>query len=189
MNEVGEAPTDETLVRACLAGDRQAFDQLVKRHQRQVYLLCYRFLGNHEDASELAQDVFVRAYRGLASFKGTAAFTTWLYRIGVNQCLNRLSKGKPRLEPLDEAALGDAAQAAGTNAVAPDAALIRDERAQRVRRAIAQLPEKQRATVILRAYHELPHEQIAQVLGSSVAAAKTNLHHALKRLRMLLDDK
>jgi RNA polymerase sigma-70 factor (ECF subfamily) len=182
MSDVGEAPTDDELVRACLAGNRQAFDQLVVRHQRQVYLLCHRFTGNHEDASELAQDVFVRAYRALGSFKGQAAFTTWLYRIGVNQCLNRLGKRSARLEPLDEATIEQ------TRDEPADGAMLRAERAARVRRAIAQLPEKQRATLILRAYHELPHEEIARVLGGSVGAAKTNLHHALKRLRTILKD-
>src|SRR5436190_21881794 len=83
-------PTDAELVRTCLDGRRDAFDLIVERHQRHVYQLCYRFAGNHEDASDLAQDVFIRAYRGLRSFKGQAAFSTWLYRIGVNVCLNRM---------------------------------------------------------------------------------------------------
>ena len=182
MSDVEEAPTDDELVRACLAGNRQAFDQLVIRHQRQIYRLCYRFAGNHEDASELSQDVFVRAYRALGSFKGQAAFTTWLYRIGVNQCLNGLGKRPRRTEPLDEA------QVERTHDEPADRVMLRAERAARVRRAIAQLPEKQRATLILRAYHELPHEEIARVLGGTVGAAKTNLHHALRRLRTLLKD-
>lgn len=181
MSEVeAPTPTDDELVRACLAGDRLAFDTLVMRHQRQVYLLCYRFAGNHEDAAELAQDVFVRAYRALATFKGHAAFTTWLYRIGVNQCLNRVSKRPARLEALEGAHMLRARDETA------DGALLREERARRVRRAIGQLPDKQRATLILRAYHDLPHDEIARVLGGTVAAAKTNLHHALKRLRMLL---
>ena len=182
MSDVAEAPPDDELVRACLEGDGQAFERLVVRHQRQVYLLCFRFLGNHEDASEVAQDVFVRAYRALGSFKGQAAFTTWLYRIGVNQCLNRLSSRRPPLEPLDEAKIER------TRDEPADRSMLRQERAARVRRAISQLPEKQRATLILRAYHELPHDEIARVLGGSVGAAKTNLHHALKRLRTILKD-
>src|SRR5437763_15415738 len=84
-------PTDAELVASCLAGQREAFDVLVERHQRHVYQLCYRFVGNHEDASDLAQDVFIRAYRGLRNFKGEASLGTWPYRIGVNVCLNRVS--------------------------------------------------------------------------------------------------
>jgi RNA polymerase sigma-70 factor (ECF subfamily) len=180
MSEVEEAPTDEDLVRACLAGERQAFDQLVVRHQRQTYALCYRFAGNHEDASELAQDVFVRAYRALGTFKGHAAFKTWLYRIAVNQCLNHADKRVIPVRPLEDARSGRASDEPA------DSALLREERAVRVRRAIARLPEKQRATLILRAYHDLPHEEIARVLGGTVGAAKTNLHHALIRLRAIL---
>src|SRR6202163_1066089 len=84
-------PTDAELVESCLAGRRESFDVLVERHQRHVYQLCYRFVGNHEDASDLAQDVFLRAYRGLKHFRGQSSIATWLYRIGVNVCLNRVS--------------------------------------------------------------------------------------------------
>lgn len=173
---------DEELVRACVEGDRRAFDVLVERHQRQVYRLCYRFVGSHEDASELAQDAFVRAYRALAKFERTAKFTTWLHRIAVNVCLNRLALRRPAHEPLDEhappAARGEAA----------DAAVLRGERAARVRAAIARLPTKQRATLILRAYHDLPHEEIAGILGSSVGAVKANFFHALANLKKQLKD-
>src|SRR3954470_5173908 len=82
---------EQELVAACLAGRREAFDAIVERHRRAVYLLCYRFVGNHEDASDLSQDVFLRAYRGLKNFKGDAALGTWLHRIAVNVCLNRIS--------------------------------------------------------------------------------------------------
>ena len=79
------ADLDEAqLVAACLAGRSGAFDLVVERHRRSVYQLCYRFVGNHEDASDLSQDVFLRAYRGLKSFRGGSSLATWLYRIGVN---------------------------------------------------------------------------------------------------------
>src|SRR5213079_3213499 len=94
-------PTDAELVQTCLAGSREAFDVIVERHQRHVYQLCYRFVGNHEDASDLAQDVFIRAYRGLHSFKGQSAFSTWLYRIGVNVCLNRVGSRPQKWTTLD----------------------------------------------------------------------------------------
>src|SRR6187399_2710054 len=75
---------DDALVGQCLAGDTSAFDVLVERHRRQVYQVCYRFVGNHEDAADLAQDVFVRAFKGLKNFKGESSLGTWLYRVGVN---------------------------------------------------------------------------------------------------------
>jgi RNA polymerase sigma-70 factor (ECF subfamily) len=178
-------PTDAELVQASLAGDREAFGAIVERHRRQVYRLCYRFTGNPEDASDLAQDVFIRAYRGLRTFKATASFATWLYRIGVNVCLNKVSLKRGASEALDPLlAAGDARIAApGERA---DEALLRAERERRVRAAIARLPKKQRATLILRIYHELPHDQIAAVLGSSVGAVKANFFHAMNNLKKLL---
>src|SRR5713226_6209748 len=94
-------PTDAELVEACLGGRRDAFDTIVERHRRRVYQLCYRFVGNHEDASDLAQDVFIRAYRGLRTFKRQSSLGTWLYRIGVNVCLNRVSTKTPKPESLE----------------------------------------------------------------------------------------
>jgi RNA polymerase sigma-70 factor, ECF subfamily len=178
--ETFEDQDDSAVVRACMAGDRAAFDVIVRRHQRQVYQLCYRFVGSHEDASDLAQDVFVRAYRGLRGFKGDAAFATWLYRIGVNVCLNRVRAQKPAWVPLTEAGQAD------SRSERADAMLLRNERAADVRSAIRRLPDKQRATLILRVYHEMPHEQIAGVLGSSVGAVKANFFHALANLKKLL---
>jgi RNA polymerase sigma-70 factor (ECF subfamily) len=172
--------SDAELVTACLAGQRDAFDLIVERHRRSVYKLCYRFVGNHEDASDLSQEVFLRAYRGLKGFKGHSALATWLYRIGVNTCLNRVSGNLPVTEPLD----ARPHQAVGDD---PAVALIKDERRARVRAAIARLPRKQRATLILRAYQELSHREIADILGSSVGAVKANFFHALGNLKKFLE--
>jgi RNA polymerase sigma-70 factor (ECF subfamily) len=175
-----DASDDAALVAACLAGRRDAFDVIVERHRRHVYRLCYRFVGNHEDASDLAQDVFVRAYRGLRGFKGQSSIGTWLYRIAVNVSLNKVASKTPPQEPIAESAAAPFEH--------PAEALMRGERAEQVRAAIARLPRKQRATLILRIYHELPHEQIAGILGSSVGAVKANFFHALGNLRKLLRD-
>lgn len=172
---------DAALVAAARAGAREAFDLLVERHRRVVYRVCYRFVNNHEDAADLAQDVFVRAYRGLAAYKGDAAFSTWIYRIAVNTSLNKVSLKAPSLEELSPERHVSADEG-------PDRAVDRAEQARHVRRAIAQLPRKQRATVILRMYHELPHEQIAKILGSSVGAVKANFFHALRNLKRLLGE-
>src|SRR4029077_11506358 len=95
-SELPLAELDEVaLVAACLDGRPGAFDLIVERHRRPVYQLCYRFVGNHEDASDLAQDVFLRAFRGLRSFRGQSSLATWLYRIATNVCLNRLSAKAP----------------------------------------------------------------------------------------------
>ena len=168
---------DRQAVEACLSGDRGAFDRLVERHQREVYRLCFRYLGNHEDANDVAQDAFLRAYRALASFRGDSAFSTWLYRIAVNACLSFRRSRRPA-EELDPA-LADPREGA-------DHDVFRRERAAAVRGAIATLPDKQRATLILKVYHDLSHEEIARAMGSTVGTVKANLFHALAKLRQRL---
>jgi len=171
---------DRALVDAFRSGRRDAFDAIVRRHQRRVYQLCYRFAGNHEDAADLAQDVFVRAFKGLRKFKGDSALSTWLYRVGVNVCLSRASARRPVAEPLDDVQPIDERSESSFDRVA------RGERTEALRRAIATLPPRQRATVMLRIYEDLPHEQIAQILGSSVGAVKANFFHAIGNLRRVL---
>lgn len=171
---------DASLVAAFIAGRHEAFEVIVERHRRNVYQLCYRFVGNHEDASDLAQDVFVRAFKGLRKFKGDSSLGTWLYRVGVNACLNRVAVKRPATEPIE------AVQRVDDRAEDPLGRLMRGERAAFVRAAIHRLPPKQRATLVLRVYQELPHEEIAKILGSSVGAVKANFFHALGNLRRLL---
>ena len=178
LPELGEAD----LVAACLAGRPGAFDVIVERHRRTVYQLCYRFVGNHEDASDLSQDVFLRAYRGLRNFKGQSSLGTWLYRIGVNVCLNRVSAKVPVVEPIDKQ------QHIDVRSESPSDRILRGERAGQVRAAITRLPRKQRAALILRMYHEMSHQEIANMLGSSVGAVKANVFHALQNLKKLLGE-
>ena len=179
-----DAPLDtldeRALVDACLEGTAGAFDLVVERHRRRIYQLCYRFVANHEDANDLSQDVFLRAYRALPNFRGQSSLATWLYRIGVNVCLNRVSARTLPTEPIADRQFIDPAGDTGSDR------LLREERQARVRAAIAQLPRKQRATLILRMYREMSHQEIADALGSSVGAVKANIFHALGNLRKLL---
>jgi RNA polymerase sigma-70 factor, ECF subfamily len=168
------------LIEACRSGRPGAFDVIVERHRRLVYQLCYRFVGNHEDASDLSQDVFLRAYRGLGKFRGGSSLATWLYRIGVNLCLNRVGRKVSATEAIDDRQHIDTRSESAADRV------LREERAAQVRRAVAALPPKQRATLILRMYHELSHEEIAGILGSSVGAVKANFFHALGNLKRQL---
>jgi RNA polymerase sigma-70 factor (ECF subfamily) len=172
---------DAALVTASVAGRREAFDVLVERHRRAVYQVCYRFVNNHEDASDLAQDAFVRAWKGLKNFKGQSALSTWLHRIAVNVCLNRVSAKAAITEPIESTDHFEDVRIEGAQH-----AMIREERAVVVRKAIASLPAKQRATLIMRTYHDMSHQQIADALGSSVGAAKANLFHALANLKKIL---
>ena len=175
-----ETADDQALVAACLGGRNAAFDVIVERHRRTVYQVCYRFVGNHEDASDLSQETFVKAWRGLGGFKGQAQLSTWLYRIAVNTCLNRVQAKALPTETIEHDGFED------TTSDDPGSRVLRNERARAVRRAIARLPEKQRATLILRSYQELSHREIADVLGSSVGAVKANFFHALANLKKLL---
>ncbi len=172
---------DTALVAASIEGRREAFDAIVERHRRTVYQVCYRFVGNHEDASDLSQESFVRAWRGLKAFKGESALSTWLYRVAVNVCLNRVSA---KTLPTDSIESTDRFE--DTRIEGAQAALLREERAAAVRKAIASLPKRQRATLILRTYHDMPHQQIADILGSSVGATKANFFHALASLKKIL---
>jgi RNA polymerase sigma-70 factor (ECF subfamily) len=177
---VDETADDAALVAAALAGSHPAFDLLVTRHRRSVYHVCYRFVHQHEDAADLTQDTFVRAWKALASFRGQARFSTWLHRIAVNVCLNKLATRPPAAEPIDAEALVDRHQPR------PGDALLAEERAAQVRAAVATLPPRQREALVLRTYHELSHQEVAAIVGTSVGAVKANIFHALANLRKRL---
>jgi len=169
---------DRELVTACQRGEREAFDELMERYQRDIYRLCFRYVGNPEDAGDMAQETFIRAYKAIGRFRGQSAFSTWLYRIGVNACLNFRSARRPAAAELP-AELPD--RGAST--------LVRleeEERARELRKAVSELPDRQRATLILKVFHELTHQEVAEILGSSVGTVKANLFHALANLRKRL---
>ncbi len=172
--------SEAQLVSAAQARRPGAFEVIVERHRRPVYQICYRFTANHEDASDLTQEVFLRAFRGLRTFKGNAALATWLHRIAVNVCLTRAAVRTPPTDPIADRDHVD------TSAESASERLLRSERAEQVRAAVARLPRKQRAALILRVYHEMSHQQVAQMLGTSVGAAKANMFHALQNLRKIL---
>ncbi len=169
---------DREAVEACQRGEREAFDRLVERYQRDVYRLCYRYVNNHEDANDMAQEVFLKAYRAIGRFRGDSSFSTWLYRIAVNTCLNFRAARRPEPQELPEA-LPDRGTGVSER-------LEGEEISTRIRAAVSRLPEKQRATVILKVYHDLTHEEVAGILGSSVGTVKANLFHALGKLRKLM---
>ncbi len=172
--------TDDALVEASLAGATDAFDVLVTRHRRAVYHVCYRFVNNHEDAADLTQDTFVRAWKALPKFRGQARFSTWVHRIAVNVSLNQVSLKTPRGEAVDFDTMPD------TREPAPGQSLVVAERQALVRAAVAALPPRQRAALILRTYHELSHQEVADLVGTSVGAVKANVFHALANLRRRL---
>lgn len=182
MSDAPETPTDDAaLVEAAIAGDTTAFDALVTRHRRSVYQVCYRFVNHHEDAADLTQDTFVRAWKALASFRGQARFSTWIYRIAVNVCLNRVSLKTPKTDAVDFDLVADQREPA------PGAAIDAAERQAMVRAAVKSLPPRQRTALILRTYHDLSHQEVADIVGTSVGAVKANVFHALANLKKRLE--
>lgn len=180
--DAATAPVDDTaLVEAALAGDTTAFDTLVTRHRRTVYQVCYRFVNHHEDAADLTQDTFVRAWKALGSFRGQARFSTWIYRIAVNVSLNRVSLKNPKTDVVDFDLVADVREPA------PGAAIEAQERQAMVRKAVQSLPPRQRTALILRTYHELSHQEVADIVGTTVGAVKANVFHALANLKKRLE--
>ena len=171
---------ESAAIEACLAGDASAFDVLVLRHQKSIQRVCYRFTGNAEDAADLTQEVFVKAYRSLPKFRGTSAFSTWLYRIAVNACLSFKAARKNRTEEWDEDH-DIVAEGPGV-----DEMVEAQMSAEHVRAALDTLPERQRLTVIMKVLEERTHAEVAEILGSNVGTVKANLFFAIRNLRKQL---
>ena len=168
------------LVAAAKAGDSRAFEELVRGTYTDVYALAYRLTGNEEDARDVVQEAYLRAYKGLKRFREEAQFSTWMYRITANCASTAMTKArKHRHEDLeDEAPLADLRPEHDPEA-AGDAELLRAQ----LNAALEDLPPRLRAVVVLRDMYDLPHQAIADELGISEAAAKVRLHRARRRLR------
>jgi RNA polymerase sigma-70 factor (ECF subfamily) len=174
-------PTDQAeLVAAAQDGDRSAFETLVRATYQDAYTLAYRLTGDEEDARDVVQDAYLRAYRGLRRFRGDAQFTTWLYRIVANCATTSLSKrSRHRHDDLSEETGVADERPESDPVVMAEAGSLRD----RVSAALDDLPPRLRAVVVLRDVYDLPHEAIAAELGITEAAAKVRLHRARKKLR------
>lgn len=168
------------LVAAARDGDREAFDELVRVTSRDTYTLAFRLVGNEEDARDVVQETYLRAYKGIGKFRGDAQFSTWLYRITANCANTHLSKRRRHRhdELTDESPLTD------TNPERdPQASVLATSLRDRLTLALDDLPPKLRAVVVLRDVYDLPHEAIASELGISETAAKVRLHRARRKLR------
>jgi RNA polymerase sigma-70 factor, ECF subfamily len=178
--------SDEELVEACQAGDASAFDILVARWEDRIRGAAFRFLGSEEEARDVAQEAFLKAYRALSGFKREARFSSWLYQIATNLCRDRLRRRKTRatvsLEALEETGPVMIETRPGA-----DERLLEHDLAQAVRRAIHALPEEQRVVVILKEYQELTFLEIAQALDVPVSTVKTRLYRGLGQLRLRLE--
>lgn len=165
-----------------LAGEANAFGQLVQRYQTSVYNVCYRMMGAPQPAEDMTQEVFLRAYERLGTFDSTRPFGPWIRTIAANHCLNNLKRKQPVLVSLDE----PQAQTPADPHANPEAHAIRREQADVVRRAIQQLPPQARAIIELRHFQGLSYEEIASELGLSISAVKSRLFRARKELAEIL---
>ena len=179
--------TDEELVARSMGGDLDSFNQLVLRWERPIYALAYRVIGREEDARDVAQETFLRAFRALKGFKGQANFSSWLYRITLNLCRDWIRR--ERRTPVVQAPEGvDVIELAGEDAPSEtvEELVSRHELGRAVAKAMSQLPEEQRTAIILKEYHGLTFQEIADLLDCPLSTVKTRLYQGLTVLRKQL---
>lgn len=176
MNPSDPAQRDLDLVRQFQAGNEHAFDLLVEAHRRDVYRLAYRLLGNHADADDLSQEVFLRIYRSLVRFRGDASLRTWITRITLNLVTDR----RRELAIRRQTSIEDLPVADHPSETGKESRVLEEEI---LRKAVRRLPRRQRETLILRVFQEMKFHEIAAVMGCTVGTAKANFFHALRGLR------
>lgn len=176
-------------------GNDQAFKQLYQKHYRKTLNLIFRFVHNEQDAEDIAQEVFLRAYYGARSFSPRAKFSTWLYRITVNRCFSHHKKAKRHKEkhPSDSDFLGDPKlahpadiQEYPSSEPSPNGHIVRKELHQEIRSALDRLPAEQRMAFVLLEYAGLSYQEIATVTSASPKAVERRIYHARQKLRGLL---
>ena len=188
-------PDDLTLVRRAQGGDVNAYDELVRRYQRQIYGVIYHMTSHHEDANDLTQEAFVKAWQALKSFKGDSSFFTWLYRIAINRTLNHLKQRKFRegrhamsLNDLDMEAERHPDLVAIVSDKTPRRDLALDELKEKLNAAMRRLSENHRTVVTLHDIQGLPHDEIAKILNCNTATVRTRLFYARQQLQGTLAD-
>ncbi len=195
ITEGGEDYTMDALVnkriKQVLKGDQNAYSDIVNLYQHKLYQICYRMLGNKQEAEDIAQEAFVRAYINLHSYDQKRKFSTWLYRIATNLCIDRIRKKKPDYY-LD-------AEVAGTDGldmysqIAADEQLPEDvveqmELQERIQYEISRLPDKYRSVIVLKYIEELSLQEISEILGMPLGTVKTRIHRGREALRKQLNN-
>ena len=191
-NESDTTPNDTELVRRSLAGEEEAFQQLVLKYQQKVYGVALGILRSHEDALDVAQEVFIKAYNKLGRFRGGSAFYTWLYRIAVNLAIDcRRKKMKVGTVDFDEEILDDDKRSDFKQSnirYNPRTMAEGTELRQQIMAAIESLPPDQKATIMLRELEDMSYEDIAKVMKCSKGTVMSRLHYGRKKLQEILRD-
>lgn len=187
------ADKDGPLVEKVMAGDQAAFTELVKRYQGKVYQLALRLTGNQMDANDVLQDVFLSVYQKIHTFRGAAAFSSWLYRITANASFARLNQRKRAAAVSIDDVLPAVEGQEPPNAFSewtqpPDTILFNQEARRALEKAISGLPEEFRTVVVLRDVQNMSNQEVAEILNLSVAAVKSRLHRARLALRRQLGE-
>src|SRR5882757_11087414 len=175
---------DEGLVAKSIGGDADSFNQLILRWERPIYALAYRTIGREEDARDVCQETFLRAFRALPAFRGQAKFSSWLYRIALNLCRDwiRRERRAPIVQTPEDVDLIELAAAAEPSESIEDL-VARKDLTRLVERAMANLPEEQRMAIVLKEYHGLTFQEIAELVGCPLSTVKTRLYQGLTVLR------
>jgi RNA polymerase sigma-70 factor (ECF subfamily) len=182
--------SDEELVSRSIGGDADSFNQLVLRWERPIYALAYRVIGREEDARDVCQETFLRAFRALGGFRGQAKFSSWLYRIALNLCRDwvRRQRRTPVVQlPEDVDVIELAASREPTEPI--EDLVARRDLTRVVEKAMARLPEEQRTAIILKEYHGLTFQEIADLVGCPLSTVKTRLYQGLTVLRRDLNQR
>jgi RNA polymerase sigma-70 factor (ECF subfamily) len=180
--------TDDELVARSLGGDVESFNQLILRWERPIYALAYRTIGREEEARDVCQEAFLRAYRALPGFKGQAKFSSWLYRITLNLCRDwiRKQRRQPVSQIPEDADIDEMAASTGPVESIEDL-VARRELSSVVEDAMTHLPEEQRTAIILKEYHGMTFQEIADLQGCPLSTVKTRLYQGLSVLRRELE--
>jgi len=179
---VTDQPMEEmTLVRATIKGDQQAFQRLVELYQGPIYNMCYRMLHNAHDAEDAAQEIFLRMYTKIETYDQSRKFSTWIFSVASNYCIDRIRRRRP-LVPLD-----DMAFALPSTEDGPERMALRGELRDTVQRALATLPDHYRLIAVLRYWHDFSYQEIEEITKLSESAVKTRLHRARKMIAQALD--
>lgn len=178
-------------IKEVLKGDQNAFAEIVELFQDKLYRVCYRMLGNKHEAEDIAQEAFVRAFINIHTFDTNRKFSTWLYRIGTNLCIDRIRKKKPDFS-LDADVTGTEgltmySQVASTDEL-PEEEVLKMEMQDRVQYEISRLPDKYRAVIVLKYLEDLPLQEISDILGMPLGTVKTRIHRGREVLRKQLSN-
>jgi RNA polymerase sigma factor (sigma-70 family) len=173
------------MVERHLLGDAQAFDEIYGRFAEMVYNLAYRLAGSREEAADLTQEVFLRVFRHLGSFKGGSTLKTWIFRITINHCRDRLSRWRPVTRPIEDEPAGDPCFADPGRG--PEELAVAADEGRRVNEGLARLPHAFREAVILRDIEGLSYEEIAEVLQCRVGTVRSRIARGREQLRTLLE--